>query len=102
MAKNKSDIRFKHYSKKSLHITCTLAEHAEFKKVLLDYGLSMQEVLYQCLIRITNGNDNYMKELLDECVEIRIAKKHNAYLEGDVENIYKLIESDDRDKRDNQ
>ena len=53
VAKSKADARFKHYSKKSLHITCTLAEHAAFKKVLLDYGLSMQEVLYQCLIRIT-------------------------------------------------
>ena len=91
--RSKEDLRIKHYSKKSIHITCTLAEHAAFKKVLLDYGLPMQEVLYQCLTRITNGNDNYMKELLDECVEIRIAKKHNAYLEGDVENIYKLIES---------
>ena len=99
MAKSKADARFQHYSKKSLHITCTLAEHAAFKKVLLDYGLSMQEVLYQCLIRITGENDNYMKELLDECVEIRITKKHNAYLEGDVENIYKLIEGNDRDKR---
>ena len=32
-------------TRKSVHISLTRASHAEFRKVLLDYSLSMQEVV---------------------------------------------------------
>lgn len=90
---SKIDPEYKYYTKKSLHIMVTLAEQAEFKKVLAEYGLSMQEVLRESIRRICDPNDNYMRGMINECVENKILGKSGKYLEGDVENIYKLIES---------
>ena len=82
----------KYFMDKSIHIKCTLAQHAEFKKVLADYGLGMREVLLECIERICDPNEIYMKELLNVCVENKILPRNRVSLQGDVENIYKLIE----------
>lgn len=87
-----NDKREKYFMDKSIHIKCTLAQHAEFKKVLADYGLGMREVLLECIERMCDPNEEYMKELLNECVENRILPRNRVSLQGDVENIYKLIE----------
>jgi len=91
---SKFDARYKHFTKKSLHIMVTLAEQAELKKVLAEHGLSMQEVLRESIRRICDPNDNYMQGMINECVENKILGKSGKYLDGDVENIYRLIESD--------
>lgn len=87
-----SDARTNHYTKKSIHIKLTLAEQAQFKKRLADYGLQMREVLFECVQRICNPNDEYMQELLNECVENKLLPRNCITLEGDVENLYRLIE----------
>ena len=87
-----SDARTKHYTKKSIHIKTTLAQQAAFKKRLADYGLGMREVLLECIERICDPNNEYMQELLNECVENKLLPRNRITLQGDVENLYRLIE----------
>ena len=87
-----SDARTKHYTKKSIHIKTTLAMQAAFKKRLADYGLGMREVLLECIERICDPNNEYMQELLNECVENKLLPRNRITLQGDVENLYRLIE----------
>ena len=88
------DARTRHYTKKSIHIKLTLAQQAQFKKRLADYGLGMREVLLECIERICDPNNQYMQELLNECVENKLLPRNRITLEGDVENLYRLIEED--------
>jgi len=87
-----NDKKTKHYTEKSIHIKVTLAQHAAFKKKLADYGLGMREVLHECIERICDPNNEYMEEVLIECVENKILGRNRITLEGDVENLYRLIE----------
>ena len=95
-----SNAKTRYYTEKSIHIKTTLAQHAEFKKRLADYGLGMREVLLECVERICDPENTYMQELLNECVENKLLPRNRITLEGDVENLYRLIEEDntDRDK----
>ena len=89
---SKNDAKTRYYTEKSIHIKTTLAQHAAFKKRLADYGLGMREVLLECVERICDPNNTYMQELLNECVEYKLLARDRINLEGDVENLYKLIE----------
>ena len=88
------DARTRYYTEKSIHIKTTLAQHAAFKKRLADYGLGMREVLLECIERVCDTNNEYMQELLNECVENKLLPRNRITLEGDVENLYRLIEED--------
>ena len=94
-----SDARTKHYTKKSIHIKTTLAQQAAFKKRLADYGLGMREVLLECIERICDPNNEYMQELLNECVENKLLPRNRITLQGDVENLYRLIEQGGETRR---
>ena len=89
-----SDAKTRYYTKKTIHIKTTLAQQAAFKKRLADYGLGMREVLLECIERICDPNNKYMQELLNECVENKLLPRNRITLEGDVENLYRLIEQD--------
>ena len=93
---SKKDARTNYYTEKSIHIKTTLAQHAAFKKRLADYGLAMREVLLECVERICDTNNTYMQELLNECVENKLLPRNCITLEGDVENLYRLIEQSDK------
>ena len=93
-----SDAKTKYYTHKSIHIKTTLAQQAAFKKRLADYGLGMREVLLECIERICDPNNTYMQELLNECVENKLLPRNRITLEGDVENLYKLIEQGGKDR----
>ena len=95
MSKGKPNVRVKYYTEKSIHIKVTLAQHAAFKKKLADYGLQMRQVLHECVERICDPNNQYMEEMLNECVEYKLLARDRISLEGDVENLYKLIEESD-------
>lgn len=82
----------RYYTNKSIHIKCTLAQHAAFKKRLADYGLGMREVLLECIERLCDENNKYMSGVLNDCVENKLLPRDRITLEGDVENLYKLIE----------
>ena len=96
-----NDKKTKHYTEKSIHIKVTLAQHAAFKKKLADYGLQMREVLHECIERICDENNEYMEGMLNECVENKILGRNRITLEGDVENLYRLIEEDGSPRGDN-
>ena len=89
----------KYFTEKSIHIKVTLAQHAEFKKRLADYGLQMREVLHECIERICDPNNEYMEGMLNDCIENKLSARNRIHLEGDVENIYKLIEADERNEK---
>ena len=91
--------RTKYYTEKSVHIKCTLAQHAAFKKRLADYGLGMREVLLECIERLCDVNNEYMAGVLNECVENKFLPRDCITLEGDVENLYKLIEESRENRR---
>lgn len=97
-----SDAKTRYYTEKSIHIKTTLAQHAEFKKRLADYGLGMREVLLECVERICDTNNEYMQELLNECVENKLLPRNRITLEGDVENLYRLIEEGDESREDSE
>ena len=99
MSKGKKDVRIKYYTEKSIHIKVTLAQHAAFKKKLADYGLQMREVLHECIERICDPNNQYMEEMLNECVENKLLSRDRISLEGDVENLYKLIEQSEQNRK---
>lgn len=98
MSKGNKDARVKYYTEKSIHIKVTLAQHAAFKKKLADYGLQMREVLHECIERICDSNNEYMEGMLNECVEYKLLTRDRINLEGDVENLYKIIETSDRNR----
>ena len=100
MSKRKKDARTKHYMEKSIHIKVTLAQHAAFKKKLADYGLQMREVLHECIERICDPNSEYMEGMLNECVENKLIQRDRISLEGDVENLYRLIEESHEPRED--
>ena len=92
MSKGNKNARVKYYTEKSIHIKVTLAQHAAFKKRLADYGLGMREVLLECVERICDPTNTYMEEMLNECVENKLLPRNRITLQGDVENLYRLIE----------
>ena len=72
-----------------------LGTHGEFRSRLLKKGLTMQDALEGCAIRIAQG-DKYMEKLLDEIVE----KKINGELQiasQEAESLYRLIKDDKKD-----
>ena len=75
--------------RKSVHVHMTTGVHSEFKSNVAKVGLSMQEVLEECAIRIA-AEDSYMEKILNELIikksegAIRIAEK-------DAESIYRII-----------
>ena len=97
---DKENVKIKYYTEKSIHIKTTLAQHAAFKKCLADYGLGMREVLLECIERICDPNNEYMQGLLNDCVENKFLSRDRITLQGDVENLYKLIEQSE-EARDN-
>ena len=74
----------------------TLGTHSEFRIKLLRKGLSMQEVLEECAVRIA-GQDNYMDKMLDELVERKITGERKI-AESDAQSLYRLIEADDEEE----
>ena len=99
---SQKDAKTKYYTEKSIHIKVTLAQHAAFKKRLADYGLQMREVLHECVERICDPKNEYMEDMLNECVENKLLPRNRIHLEGDVENLYKLIESDRENGNDSE
>tara|TARA_Y100001938_G_C8057128_1_gene415075 strand:- start:555 stop:863 length:309 start_codon:yes stop_codon:yes gene_type:complete len=97
---SRKDAKTKYYTEKSIHIKVTLAQHAAFKKRLADHGLQMREVLHECIERICDLDNQYMEEMLNECVENKLLSRDRIVLEGDVENLYKLIEESGNSRKD--
>ena len=73
-----------------------LGTHAEFRACLLRKGITMQDALEECAIRIAQG-DSYMEKLLDAIVD----KKINGELQiatQEADSLYRLIENGSTDE----
>ena len=89
----------KHYDllvKKSVHFNLTKDSHTALKMACAQRGLSMQEVLEECAIRIA-GQDNYMDKMLDDLVERKITGERKI-AESDAQSLYRLIEAKDEEE----
>ncbi len=84
---NKKRLNFE--TKKSVHINLMLPTHGAFRSRLLEKGITMQDALEECAIRISR-NDPYMERMLDDIVD----KKINGELQiaaKEAESLYRLI-----------
>ena len=77
-------------TKKSVHIHLTKGTKNALRIALFKKGLSMQEVLEECAIRIVE-EDNYMLKLMDTLVVEKRSKALNRVAESDVESVFDVI-----------
>ena len=92
MAKPK---RYNFETRKSVHIHLMLGTHGEFRSILLKKGVTMQDALEECAIRIAQG-DSYMERMLDEIIDKKI-KGELQVAAAEADSIYRLIEEDKDD-----
>jgi hypothetical protein len=79
--------------RKSIHIHMEKKFHGAFRARLLSYGITMQDALEECAIRIAE-HDTYMEKLLNEIINKKAAGELTAAKE-EIESIYELIEKDE-------
>ena len=85
--------RYNFETRKSVHINLTLGTHGAFRQKLFSKGLSMQEVLEECAIRVAD-EESYMEKLLDNLVQKKISGERKIAA-SDAASIYRLIEDDE-------
>mgnify|MGYP003112684079 CR=1 FL=1 len=83
--------------RKSVHIHIMKSQHAEFRSRVMLAGLTMQDVLEECAIRIAEG-DLYMEKLINDVIDKK-AKGELQVAKAEIESIYEAIKSarDDED-----
>lgn len=74
------------------------SQHAEFRSKVMLSGLTMQDVLEECAIRVAEG-DSYMERLINDVLD----KKNEGELQvakAEIESIYDAIQSASKNKKD--
>ena len=90
--------RYDFTGRKSVHIHMMKSQHAEFRAKVMLAGLTMQDVLEECAIRIAEG-DSYMEKLINDVInkksegELQVAK-------AEIESIYEAIQAASEDEED--
>ena len=76
-------------TRKSVHINLTRATHSEFRKVLFDYSLSMQEVIEKFAM-LVGENDSNALSIIKEAYD---SKRNKALrvTKREEENLYDAI-----------
>jgi hypothetical protein len=77
-------------TKKSIHTNLTRATHAGFRKVLLDYSLSMQEV-FESFASLVNENDTAAIGIIKEVYQLKRDKSIKRVTNQEAENLYGAI-----------
>ena len=85
--------RYNFETRKSVHINLPLGTHGAFRQKLFSKGLSMQEVLEECAIRVAD-EESHMEKLLDNSVQKKISGERKIAV-SDAASIYRLIEEDE-------
>ena len=80
-------------TKKSVHINLTKSTHSELRIILLQMGLSMQEV-FDTIASMICEKDDYMMKTLIEIERLKREKQIKKVSKTDAESIFDLIESD--------
>ena len=77
-------------TKKSIHTNLTRATHAGFRKVLLDYSLSMQEV-FESFASLVSENDAVAMSIIKETYQLKRDKAIKRVTTQEAENLYDAI-----------
>ena len=81
-------------TKKSIHINMTRNTHTGFRKTLMDYSLSMQEVI-EYFASLVSENDNSAMSIVKDAYNNKRQKLINKVTEKEAENLYDAIEQED-------
>jgi hypothetical protein len=84
-------------TKKSVHINLTRATHTDFRKVLLDYSLSMQEV-FERFAALVGEKDSVATSIILETYQAKRDKMLKV-TEREAENLYDAISEVDPFKK---
>ncbi len=85
-------------TKKSVHINLTRAAHSEFRKVLFDYSLSMQEV-FEMFASLVGENDASGMSIIKEAYRVKRERMTRRVTKREAENLYDVISEIDPFKR---
>ena len=77
-------------TRKSVHTSMTRTTHSEFRKVLLDYTLSMQEV-FERFAFLVGENDSSAMSIIEELNRLKREKTLSRLNERESENLYDVI-----------
>ena len=77
-------------TRKSVHTSMTRTTHTEFRKVLFDFSLSMQEV-FERFAFLVGENDSYAMRIIEELSRLKREKVLNQLNEREAENLYDVI-----------
>ena len=84
-------------TRKSVHISLTRATHSEFRKVLFDHSLSMQEVI-ECFAMLVGENDTTAMSIIQETYRTK-RDKILKITKREAENLYDAISEVDPFKK---
>jgi hypothetical protein len=77
-------------TKKSVHVSMTKDTHAQFRKKLFDFDLSMQEVL-ELFANLAGENDDRAIDIMKEAKKIKRSKAIKKLSTTEMENVYDAI-----------
>ncbi len=77
-------------TRKSVHINLTRATHSEYRKTLLDYSLSMQEV-FELFARLAAEGDRRAVSILREAYDNKRNKSISSLNDVEKRNLYDAI-----------
>ena len=77
-------------NRKSVHINLTRATHSEYRKTLLDYSLSMQEV-FELFARLAGDGDKRTVSILQEAYNNKRDRSIASFNDVEKRNLYDAI-----------
>ncbi len=77
-------------NRKSVHVNLTRATHSEYRKTLLDYSLSMQEV-FELFARLAGEGDKRAVSILQEAYDNKRSRTIAAFNDVEKRNLYDAI-----------
>jgi hypothetical protein len=83
--------------RKSVHIHLMKAQHASFRAKVILAGLTMQDVLEECAVRLSE-NDPYMEKLIND-VHQKKTQGELQVAKAEIESIYDAIQSTPSDRK---
>ena len=81
-------------TRKSVHINMTRATHAEFRKTLMDFGMSMQEVLQHFASLVAEGDKSAIL-IVNEAYQKKKNRQIKKITDMETENLYDAISFED-------
>lgn len=77
-------------TKKSVHVSMSKASHAQFRKTLFDFGLSMQEVL-ELFAHLSGEYDDRAIDIIKQAKTNKHQRALKKLTDNEVEDLYDTI-----------